>query len=57
MGNSSSKNNNTNFIDKINDINIEELDLSRIDRLQLNAIRELGDKIKEMENKKSDRIF
>ena len=52
MGNSSSRNNNTNYIDKINDINIDDLDLSKIDKLQLQAIN-----IKEMENKKSDRIF
>ena len=57
MGNSSSRNNNTNYIDKINDINIDDLDLSKIDKLQLQAIKELGDKIKETENKKSDRIF
>ena len=57
MGNSSSRNNNANYIDKINDINIDDLDLSKIDKLQLQAIKELGDKIKEMENKKSDRIF
>ena len=48
MGNSSSRNN-TNYIDKIHDINIEELDLSKIDKLQLQAVKELGDKIKEME--------
>ena len=52
MGNSSSINNITNHIDKINDINIDDLDLSKIDKLQLQAIN-----IKEMENKKSDRIF
>ena len=52
MGNSSSINNITNYIDKINDINIDDLDLSKIDKLQLQAIN-----IKEMENKKSDRIF
>ena len=57
MGSSTSKENKTNYIDKINEIKIEELDLSKIDKLQLQAIKELGDKIKEMENKKSDRIF
>ena len=57
MGNSSSRNNNTNYIDKINEIKIDDLDLSKIDKLQLQAIKELGDKIKEMENKKLIEYF
>ena len=57
MGSSTSKENNTNYIDKINEINIDDLDLSKIDNLQLNAIKELGNKIKEIEKKKSDRIM
>ena len=57
MGSSTSKENNTNCIDKINEINIDDLDLSKIDNLQLKAIKELGNKIKEIEKKKSDRIM
>ena len=57
MGSSTSKENNTNYIDKINEINIDDLDLSKIDNLQLKAIKELGNKIKEIEKKKSDRIM
>ena len=57
MGSSTSKENNTNYIDKINEINIDDLDLSKIDHLQLKAIKELGNKIKEIEKKKSDRIM
>ena len=55
MGGPTSKENNTNYIDKINEINIDELDLSKIDNLQQKAIKELGNKIKEIE-KKGDRI-
>ena len=51
MGSSTSKENNTNYIDKINEINID--DLSKIDNLQLKAIKELGNKIKEIEKKKA----
>ena len=57
MGGATSKENKTNYIDKINDINIDELDLSKIDNLQQKAIKELGNKIKEIEKKKSDRIM
>ena len=57
MGGATSKENKTNYIDKINDINIDELDLSKIDNLQQKAIKELGNKIKEFEKKKSDRIM
>ena len=57
MGSSTSKENNTNYIDKINEINIDDLDLTKIDNLQLKAIKELGNKIKEIEKKKSDRIM
>ena len=57
MGSSTSKENNTNYIDKINEINIDDLDLSKIDNLQLKAIKELGNNTKEIEKKKSDRIM
>ena len=57
MGSSTSKENNTHYIDKINEINIDDLDLSKIDNLQLKAIKELGNKVKEIEKKKSDRIM
>ena len=53
MGSSTSKENNTNYIDKINEINIDDLDLSKIDNLQLKAIKELGNKTKEIEKKKA----
>ena len=39
MGNSSLKNNNINYIDKINEIKIDGLDLSKIDNLQLKTIK------------------
>ena len=52
MGSSTSKENNTNYIDRINEINIDDLDLCKIDNLQSKAIKELGNKIKEIEKKK-----
>ena len=42
-------------IEEINEI--DENSLSNIDKLQIKAIKELNNKIKEMENKKSDKIL
>ena len=46
-----------NCIEELNNIDIDNLDLNNIDRLQLKAIKELYNKIKNIEEKKSDRIF
>ena len=46
MGNSNS-NVETSSIDKINDIDEEQLDLSNIDKLQLNAIKQMSERIEE----------
>ena len=57
MGSSSSKKEKTNSIDKILNINEDELDLSNIDRLQIKALKELNEKITKMEKEKSDKIY
>lgn len=44
-------------MDELNNINEDELGISNIDKLQIKAIKEINNKIKEMENKKSDRIL
>ena len=44
MGNSNS-NVETSSIDKINDIDVEQLDLSNIDKLQLNAIKQMSERL------------
>ena len=44
-------------IEELTNINEEDLDISKIDKLQIKAIKEMSEKIKEIENKKSDRIM
>ena len=44
-------------MDELNNINEDELGISNIDKLQIKAIKEINNKIKEMENKKSDIIL
>ena len=44
-------------MDELNNIDENNLDISNIDRLQIKAIKEMNNKIKEMEDKKSDRIL
>ena len=56
MGASGSKKETSN-IDRIKDINEDELDLSNIDRLQIKALKESNEKINKIENEKSDKIY
>ena len=56
MGNSNS-NFETSSIDKINDIDEEQLDLSNIDKLQLKAIKQMNEKICKIEKEKSDKLI
>ena len=56
MGSSSSKKETSN-IDRIKDIDEDELDLSNIDRIQIKALKELNEKIIKMEKEKSDKIY
>ena len=47
----------SNFIDEFSNINEEQLDISNIDKKQVRAIKEMSVRIKELEDKKSDRIM
>ena len=44
-------------IQELSNINENDLDISNIDKLQTKAIKEMNTGIKEIEEKKSDRIF
>ena len=44
-------------IDELNNINENDLDISNVDKLQIKALKELNNKIKEIEDKKSDKIM
>ena len=44
-------------IEELNNIHENDLDISNVDKLQIKAIKEINNKIKEMEDKKSDKIF
>ena len=46
-----------NCMEELNNIDIDNLDLSSIDRLQLKAIKEMSNRMKEIENGKGDKIF
>ena len=56
MGNRETKIEN-NCIEELSKINEEELDISRIDKLQIKAIKEMTERIKQIEDKKSDKIL
>ena len=56
MGNKNSVVRN-NCIEELNNIDENDLDISNIDKLQIKTIKEMNNKIKEIENKKSDRIM
>ena len=44
-------------MEELNNINENDLDISNIDKLQIKALKELNSKIKEIEDKKSDKIM
>ena len=46
-----------NCMEELNNIDENNLDISNIDRLQIKAIKEISNKLKEIEDKKSDRIL
>ena len=56
MGNSNS-NIETSSIDKINDIDVEQLDLSNIDKLQLKAIKQMSERLEKLETMKCDKLI
>ena len=52
------KNNNENcYITEIKNINEDNLDLSNIDRLQIKVLKEIIKDVKEVKDKKSDKIM
>ena len=57
MGNSTSSNTENNCIEELTKINEDDLDISKVDKLQIKALKELNSKIKEIEDKKSDKIM
>ena len=57
MGNSTSSNTENNCIEELTKINEDDLDISNIDKLQIKALKELNSKIKEIEDKKSNKIM
>ena len=44
-------------IEEFSNINEEDLDISNIDRRQIKTIKEISNKLKDIEDKKSDRIL
>ena len=46
-----------NCMEELNNIDENNLDISNIDRLQIKAIKEISNKLKEIEENKSDRIM
>ena len=44
-------------IQELSNINENDLDISNIDKLQIKAIKEMNTRMKEIDEKKSDRIF
>ena len=44
-------------MEELNNINENDLDISNVDKLQIKALKELNNKIKEIEDKKSDKIM
>ena len=56
MGNKQPKYEN-NCIEEISKIDVDNLDLSNIDKLQIKAIKEIAERIKQIEDKKSDKIL
>ena len=56
MGSRVSTNNN-NHLEEIENINENELDLSNIDKLQIKALKEIIKELKEVKERKSDKIM
>ena len=57
MGNSSTKTSENNYMEQIKSINIDDLDLSKIDALQLKVLKEMIEKIEKVEKEKSNKIL
>ena len=46
-----------NCVEELNNINEEDLDISRIDKLQIKAIKEMNNKIKKLNKENNDSIL
>ena len=57
MGNSNTNTSENNYMEQIKSINIDELDLSKIDALQLKVLKEMIEKLEQVEKRKSDKIM
>ena len=57
MGNSNTNTSENNYMEQIKSINIDELDLSKIDALQLKVLKEMIEKLEKFEKRKSDKIM
>ena len=57
MGSSGSKPSENSYMEQIKSINIDDLDLSKIDALQLKVFKEMIDKLEKVEQRKSDKIM
>ena len=57
MGNSTTKTSENNYMEQIKNINIDDLDLSKIDALQLKVLKEMIDKLEKVEKEKSNKIL
>ena len=57
MGNSNTNTSENNCMEQIKSINIDELDLSKIDALQLKVLKEMIEKLEKVEKRKSDKIM
>ena len=57
MGNSNTNTAENNYTEQIKSINIDELDLSKIDALQLKVLKEMIEKLEKVEKRKSDKIM
>ena len=57
MGSRISTNNENDCIIQINNINENDLDLSNIDKLQIKVLKEMIKEMKEVKEKKSDKIM
>ena len=57
MGNSNTKTSENGYMEQIKNINIDDLDLSKIDALQLKVLKEMIEKLEKVEKRKSDKIM
>ena len=57
MGNSNTNTSENNYMEQIKSINIDELDLSKIDALKLKVLKEMIEKLEKVEKRKSDKIM